>query len=287
MISNRRFGIEFEVGNECSQSFIYNALKFCTPVNIEVTPMWQQSSGNDFWHIKYDSTCGAAYLGQSSTPGWEIATFIATGFGDLTHIAGVAQELKQHGIKTNNNCGLHIHADVADFTVEKMGVLLAYWLKIEPMLCQAVPERRIDNKYCKLMSKSRKIALNKEHTSAEVWKAFKPTNFNLHENKQKKVTLNTVNFAESLITKNKNKCTVEFRLPEGSLAHDDVLYWTSFFVNFIEKSKKSEMPKDLKSVGLIEFFRISDIDLDTKLWFLNRLNKFGNDQIKDEISSLL
>ncbi len=297
VLSNRSFGIEFEIGSEIPQELIGKYIESASILPVHVTEKWDESIENNYWHVKYDSSCGVA------GHGWEIASFKASGWNELHHIAQTANGFEYLGCKVNDNCGLHIHVDASDFTPAQMGVLLGRWLKIEPMLCKLVPFRRVNNKHCRLICKSRKVALSKKHTGEFIWEALKPTAFNPHENRQKKVTLNTVNYAggihsEGLGTTFRKPKTIEFRLPEGTLNYSSVVSWAVFFLNFIESAKMASTPDNLLGVKSIRKFfqfaglgasndcQLDDVLLTTKLWLLKRFYMFGSDDLKNQIGRL-
>ena len=207
--------------------------------------------------------------------------------------------MKDLGCQVNANCGYHIHCEVKDFCPSKMGVLLARWIKLEPFLCKLVPLMRVGNYYCKLISRHKKLKPNRSYSALSLWKTLRPTNFGPHENSQKKYTLNTVNFA-AVCKKvmNKERKTIEFRLPEGTLEYDDVINWVRFFANFVETSKSKAMPRNLHPVTTVDsFLKLAglkatnlcrlDEDLEqTKAWVYKRLEKFNLVTIPLEIPEL-
>src|SRR5690606_17579711 len=83
-------------------------------------------NGNDFWHIKRDSTCGPEGKTTSLDKyGYEIASYVGRGAKDLLLISKVVPELKKAGAVINNHCGLHIHADCSDLKLEQASVVMA------------------------------------------------------------------------------------------------------------------------------------------------------------------
>jgi len=294
LFSTRPFGVEFEIGNEVTQGLISNVIKSNSNYPVEVTSSWGQSINNNYWHVKYDSTCGAN--GKKIDHGWEIASFKASGLQELKHIAAVAVSLRNAGCLVNTNCGFHIHADVSDFTKSQMGLLLARWLKIEPFICNAVPFSRVNNYFCRLISKHKILDFRKKYKPTELWDVLKPCDFNIHDNVQKKVTLNTVNFAQSIqngMSKH-TRNTIELRMPEGTLDSGNVEGWVGFFVNFVDHSKTTNISSNLSSVNsLKKFFLFAGLSndrivanrnlLNVKLWFVKRFYKFGSLKIKNEI----
>lgn len=275
---NRNFGIELEIGNEQSQSHIENIVKSNSLIEIRTTNKWAQSINNNFWHIKYDSTCGVK--GKSIDHGWEIASFKAFGELNLIHICDVAKELQNNDCKVNNNCGLHIHADVSDFSYQSMGSFLNRWLKIEKYLLNMVPVSRRNNIHCKPLFDKLCVKNLKESSPENTWRILKPTIFRVHNNSQKRFTLNLINYAKFIKFKVKeSRATIELRLPEGTLDWDNIYNWSYFYLNLINFSLKNPFINNLAFVNDIDsFFKTSGINnsknLNIKCWFEKRLKDF-------------
>lgn len=302
----RKFGLEFEIGGELGVATVAGVIRSLSFHPVNCTTSWRQSINNNYWDVKFDRTCGV--LGEINNVyidhGWEIASYIACGETDLDHIAAVMAEFERiTSSAPNHNCGFHIHCDVSDFSPREIGILMARWIKIEPMLCQMVPEHRINNKFCRLLS-AKRISKRKRYKPEEVWGRLKPTKYTPHDNIQKKVTLNTVNYAAALQTETEATAiksiapkdirkTVEFRLPEGTLKKDAINGWVHFFVRFVESSKRAAMPTNLGEVSKIkQFFKYCDMSkinnnldlLRAKLFLIERLYKFGNEEVKKQLS---
>lgn len=286
--SKRRYGVELEVSNNRDRAAIAAVIKQFSEREIRVTD-WAQSNGNSYWHVKWDSTCGPKGKGHDN--GWEVASFIASGYKDLVHIAEVANAMRKNGIEVTNNCGLHIHADIHDFKPEEAAALVARWIKIEPTLVHAVPLHRHKNKYCKLLGDicARRIDFRKFYDPAKFWRLVRPTNFAVHENNQKKVALNMVNYS-AFLSGHQERATVELRLPEGTLFGADVRNWVRCYLNFVDLSQKAGMPTEFTAADdpieeMMVFFGLEANDkfyilskglLEAKTWLLKRLIAFGD-----------
>lgn len=277
---SRNFGLEFEVGNEMSQDQISDIVASNSLKYVITTPKWAQSINNDYWHVKFDSTCGVA--GKPIDSGWEIASFKASGDQELLDICKVANALQQAGCKVNNNCGFHIHADVSDFSVKQMGSLLKRWIKIEDFLLEAVPQRRRNNFHCLSVKKAFEDKKNRNTSDESVWLTLKPRIFRSHNNPNKRYTLNLVNYAKYIKAKIRTKVrpTIEFRLPEGTLNFVDIYFWTCFYLNFIDYSKNHDI-KNVNSIKTLkQFYKVSGISSlkneDIKIWFEQRIKKFSS-----------
>jgi hypothetical protein len=300
--SFRKFGVELEVSNNISKKKLKEVLEeYESDYSLKKKKViatlgkegWAQTRKNNYWHIKFDRTCGDQ--GKFIDHGWEIASYIGQGINDIFHIARLARFLKNRGVYVNKNCGLHIHVDVSDFNVKNMGILLSRWLKIEDHLFSIVGPSRRYSPYC--VPLRNKIDENKifynEHIPEFVWEFLKPKNLKIHNNPYKKVSLNTVGFAVYEINKTYDRSTVELRLPECLLNEIHVRNWIKIILNFVDTCRKEYFgPENLNScnnikeilyyLGLLEndeFLILSPDLLASKLWFLEKIAHSGTAKI--------
>lgn len=244
---NRKFGIEIEVDSNIAKNEIGMCLKkyernHGRNIHVEVTPGyyegWAQSIGNSYWHVKYDSTCGI------NSGGWEVASYICLGKDDLNNVLGAVDYLKNNSqIRTNRNCGLHIHVDVSDFTLNDIVFMLSRWIKIEDYvywICKMKSGDKRRKKYCKpLRQKLNGKKLNGwEHSLVNWWEVLKPIKLNIHNNSEKKYSINTVGYARNLKSYTQDgRPTVELRVPPCKLDVDYIRFWTVFFLNFVHNNR--------------------------------------------------
>jgi hypothetical protein len=286
---DRKFGIEAEVEASVDEEFIANIISSNSNKSFKIEDGWSQTCDNNYWHIKYDSTCGP--LGKPYDHGWEVASYIGSNYSDLKHISNVIGKFKKNGIKINQNCGLHFHINIDDFSFSKAGILIANWIKIENVLSHAVPSHRRNNKECLLLSKKYIKYYNSysEYDPYDFWNCLKPRSLVIHENEDKKVAMNMVNYAQNRKYKDPRP-TVEFRFPEGTLSSEDIMNWGCLFSSFVKNAKNSKMPKNLIYSDLKETLDILGLShpnkfyiLDkrmhkVKMWFLKRIKKFATKQ---------
>jgi hypothetical protein len=295
--AKRRFGVELEVSSNLTRNAIGKLLReYESSQNhqheVVVTTGkgssgWAETRANRYWHVKYDSTCGP--LGKGKDHGWEVASYIGGNQVDLFNISQAANHLHRGGVETNRNCGLHIHADVQDFDVVEMGVLLARWANVEDLLVSICNPYRDNNKYCRRlcdrwMDRSFWSAYHPEMPQ-QFWADMAPSNLGTHNNSEKKLTLNTVGWATGQVVPYYNRQTVELRLPECILASQHILHWGRLFLNFVEGCKGATVgPPEIQKTcsvanalkflnlqGDETFFLLGNLLWDTKLWFLRKI----------------
>lgn len=293
---NRCFGVELEASNTVTQPFIKKVVEASSHVPTKMSSKWQLSKGNKFWHIKKDSTCGIKGKGQDK--GWEIASYKGETIEDIIHMGQVAENLRLAGLEVNNNCGLHVHVEVKDYTTKEMGKLIGYWLKIEDMLLDSVPWQRSFSPYCQGLRQNRTKSLTP--TPDQLWAHHCPVCLSPFENPERWLTLNLVNYATGLLYKNYARTTVEFRFPEGTLVQEDVKNWIRLFVHFVDEVKKLPAPHSILTANLEETLSILGLHhtndtfnifskglFETRAWFLNRIMRHGTVCNKTKASKIL
>src|SRR5688572_6254564 len=106
-LSNRTFGLEFEVNNRHSWEYysrgVERALaKFSDVARFRPTGQYGHSDGR-YWEFKSDSSCG-----------WELVT-PALSWKDWPQVEEVLNEMKRIGAVSNEQCGFHVHHELRDF----------------------------------------------------------------------------------------------------------------------------------------------------------------------------
>lgn len=296
--SQRNFGVEMEMGHLVPKSKVGYLIRSVSNKEINISK-YQLSNNNNYWHVKDDATCGI--LGRKGPKGVEVASYVANGIEDIDHIATVARFLSLSGCRVNSNCGLHIHAEIKDFDIKNAGVLLAYWLKLEPWIENLLSHTRRNNKYCRKLSEIKTFERNKYWDPQDLFVFFAPTNLNNYENEDRRVNLNFVNFVKSIVTGNNTRKTIELRCPEGTLDYDEIKSWLFFYLNFLDFCKDKSMPNNL-----VEFKKIDDVlyalglshdrntfyifdqhFTNTRIWFLKRLIQYGSFDFKKQAEKKL
>lgn len=288
----RKFGVELEVSPDVHKTKIGTLLEdfelyYATGRVVKVTPGvngWDVTNSNNYWHVKYDSTCGP--IGKPHDSGWEIASFIGASQQDLEDISEAGQYLLDSGVCTNKNCGFHIHIDVSDFSPEKMAILIARWLKIEFSILSACPSHRISNPHCQLLN-FKKIIENVSYNPnrlVDFWNNMAPNNLSAHDNQDKRYTVNTIGYRIGQSDHSYSRKTVEFRFPECLLNKNHIANWVKILMCFVEDCFVAESPptnilrcdliESLQLMGLKgneDFYLLDEKLFDAKLWFLQKI----------------
>jgi hypothetical protein len=299
--SLRRFGVEIEVGSEVKKKVVQTAIMASSKYDAHVS-RYSLSTNNRYWHIKDDATCGIK--GRKGPKGVEIASFVGHGINDINHISFIASKLSEIGCRVNENCGLHVHAEVSDLSVEQVSIFMAHWIKLEKIFSLILPMRRNKSEYCKFIfpidveKNENNICRDKFYSPDNLWSMLSPKNLSYYDNDDRRYNLNLVNLVRAIKYNHNNRKTIELRWPEGTLDPRDIRCWVKLFLIFIENCKNKKMPTNLKSCNLkeaLDYFGLLNTNnnfsimsasiQETKTWFLERIIDYNPDAIifhKDE-----
>lgn len=295
--TKRCFGVEVEVNRKLTIQKLTEVVGTADAKHrVHSSTSYAQDYSNNYWHVKFDRSCGTTpAAGHQQEGGWEIASYKASGAKDLLKIEKVIKAVNDAGAEVNNNCGFHIHVEIADFSTEQASTLIAYWMKIEKMVCEILPKHRRNNIYSRLLTDKFRVNTSpKVYNPTSLWMLVRPPSF---DNEHRRVSLNIANFALQA----HNRRTVELRLPEGTTNSKDVKNWIRLFTHFVESCKYRNFPDSLSAVidlrecatilGLYNdnpFFLLSKGLYETKNWFFRRALKLAvSKRIQNEASEYL
>jgi hypothetical protein len=290
-VTKRAFGIELEVNRNITLNKLTEAVKYVEKDReVMSSSTYSQDSGNNYWHVKFDRSCG----NRSGEGGWEVASYKASGTDDLIKISNMGAALKAAGAEVNDNCGYHIHCEIADFKTEQAATLVARWMKIEDIILEICPKNRRENIYCRKLRTVKPVVAHDLRTAEAFWLKVRPTSM---DNPERRVTFNMCNYALG----SRSKRTVELRLPEGTLEPKDIKNWCRLFVHFVNYTKKQPLPKDVDPVMTLKdaatilglhnedpFYILSSGLYETKSWFLSRAIQYAQKKsLRNEAQDLL
>jgi hypothetical protein len=280
--TKRCFGIELEVIKSKTLDELVQVVRLTdSKHHVMGTNHYQQDSGNDYWHVKFDRSCGT----KPQEGGWEVASYKASGAADLIKLANMGDTLKKNGAQVNDNCGYHIHVEIADFNTSQAATLMANWMKMERLLIEILPKGRRNNVYCRLLNDLKPVSAVQAKNVDTFWSKVRPLSL---ENSERRVSLNMGNYVHS----GASKKTVELRLPEGTLDSKEIKNWARMFIHFANTCRTMPFPGNitpyqnlkemLTGLGLHNeepFFILSKGLYETKTWFLERIIKYGTNKV--------
>lgn len=209
---NRRFGIEIEAYN-CSRDRLAREL---SEAGINVTVERYNHDTREHWKLVRDGS-----LTGSET--FELVSPILEGENGLRELEKVCWVLDLCNVKVNDSCGLHVHMDAADFTMNTWKNLALSYKNIENVIDAFMPNSRRDNYYCKSLSSISNRRILEAGTINELQAAFGNDRYH-------KVNLQAYS----------RHRTVEFRQHSGSTNFTKMSNWVLFLgrmITFAQQAK--------------------------------------------------
>lgn len=202
---NRRFGIEIEAYN-CDKHHLARELR---EAGIDVAVEGYNHNTSTHWKLVTDAS-----LNGNNT--FELVSPILQGEAGLQELQKVCWVLEYCDVKVNNSCGLHIHMDAADFTIETWRNLAITYRRLEPVIDGFMPSTRRNNTYCKRLSGISESRIREAQNITQLRSAF--GNDRYHK-------LNLEAYSRHR--------TVEFRQHGGTTNFTKMENWIRFAANMI------------------------------------------------------
>ena len=238
---NRRFGIEIEAYN-CNKQRLALELR---EAGIDVVVEGYNHDTRNHWKLVSDGS-----LRGNDT--FELVSPILEGEAGLQELQKVCWVLDYCDVKVNNSCGLHIHMDAADFTIETWRNLAITYRHLEPVIDAFMPNTRRNNTYCKRLSGISESRIREAQTIQDLRGVFR--NDRYHK-------LNLEAYARHR--------TVEFRQHGGTTNFTKMENWIRFAANMITFAKQG-MVNPGCSLANIPF-----LTADQKIFFKLRTKKLA------------
>lgn len=216
---NRNFGVEVE---------FYGSTKTVLTRNLRNCGVSHQFESynhttRNHWKFTTDSSI-------SGSNGREMVSPVLSGNEGLRSLRSACKALRLSAAKVNRSCGVHVHLDVNDFTVENMRALVKNWFLLETQFDKMMPvSRRADNNtYCKSLSS----LFTKRQLFAHI-DACTTINeiVNLFETRYVKLNLKSY----------LRYGTVEFRHHSGTTMFSKIKNWVLICARLVEFSKQNEV----------------------------------------------
>jgi hypothetical protein len=227
---NRKFGIEIEATN-VAMSDVASALN---AVGILCVVEGYNHATRNHWKVVSDCSI-------SGNQGFELVSPILQGENGLMQVALVGDTLERIGAKVNTSCGLHVHVDGRDLTVNSMSRICKMWLKYEDCFDSIVPASRRNNQFCRaIRSKfaSLEVAFDKLATATSIQGLTRIINSDGYSSSSRYHKLNL----ESMVRHG----TVEFRQHSGTVNGLKMVNWVKLVGGFVESAVKA---KNIKMDG--------------------------------------
>lgn len=198
---NRRFGVEIEAYN-CQMNVLVDALR---EEGIQVSAESYNHTTRNHWKLVTDSS-----LSGNNT--FELVSPVLEGEAGLKELKKVCWVLDACGVKVNASCGLHIHFDAANFSLQTWKNIAISYKHIESVIDKFMPESRRNNRYCRSLREITEQNINNAQSIIALQEiAFENTRY----------------FKVNPQSYSRHK-TIEFRQHAGSINYDKISNWVLF-----------------------------------------------------------
>lgn len=281
--SDRRYGIELELNAFDGKNrpdpgkkpegidYIANLVTNASEEACDIRD-YEHTVNNNRWVVKPDSSCGL-----------EVCTPIYKGWAGIKKVAKVVDAFRvDPKIKADHRCSVHAHIEVSDLSKEQLASVIVHWIKIEPLIMDAMPTERKRNRYCQFMGMTSLFQHDSVYSAGDIIKKVGNVKY---------YTMNSNQMCQN------NRPTIEFRTIEGAGCRDPYLIknWIRFLIHFVEMASKRPMPSKYKegdswssfcwldtedAMRLLGFsdnpqqYELSKGLQQTRNWFLARLNRY-------------
>ncbi len=252
---NRTFGIEIEGLSPLTRNDLARSLE---TFGIRCVYEGYNHRRRNHWKIVTDgSICE-----DRGTVGFELVSPPLRGVEGLEEIRKVCKALQQIGCRVNRSCGLHVHHDASDYTVESFKNLYAIYIRYEAAIDELVSESRRGqrNGYC--------ASLGGEQGLERVKNVKEMYQLTCNAFPSRYVKLNCQSY--------EIHGTVEFRQHQGTTDGEKIVAWVVFTQMLVERAVAGKIR--MKS-GAADWFNLKKVIRGYK-WM-------GADEIQQEAIAFL
>ncbi len=224
---NLKFGVEIEIVASCTGG------KECLKREMEsrgvraviIEGVDHRDLGR-VWKIENDGSCG-----------WEVVSPVLTDFVELEK---VCEALNAVGAKVNKNCGLHVHHDGSDLSLEQIKNVYRIYAKHEATIDSMLPEsRRADNnRFCNTLNGGQMAKVERMNSIDEM-KVEIGGQYEGHYTSKRYYKVNFCSYVRY--------GTIEFRQHSGTTEFEKMQNWVLFTNRIMEIAKSQRKAKSVKT----------------------------------------
>jgi len=250
-LKDRTFGLEIECFlNTDGRRFVRNFMSQSEGERKDQKIKYNYRYGtwsNTMWTLGYDSTI--ANGGDNYSNAHEL-TSCPIKFSDLGKVKSVIDELNTVGAKVNKSCGLHVHIDATDLTVNQIKNVLIGYLIYEEVIAFTQPEsRRWSSRWCNssraINPRELDLAFQCATTNDLIKKIKKAKSiktlyqvYSGYNDRYTKVNLKgLVAYHDRYANPSEKTGTIEFRQSGGTTDWEKISNWISFCYMMVETSR--------------------------------------------------
>lgn len=212
----RLFGVEIEFNTVDS---VYAIINEAREQNVIIYQEGYNHQLRHNWKIVSDGSCGL-----------ELVSPPLHGEEGFRQLKVVCDLLNKYNVKIDKRCGLHVHHDAHDFTIQNFQNIFAIYTRYRKAFDSMMPESRRGNNnfYCKDLSFSR----NYSSEASEVDQMFKEKEISFLASKWNSGS----RYAKVNIQSYYRHGTVEFRQHSGTANYEKIMNWIILTQLVVNKS---------------------------------------------------
>jgi hypothetical protein len=288
----RRFGVEVELNTlngavkkldedkgeiPFGSPYVANLISSTLRKPVEIQG-WDFNHNNNNWIVKPDSSCGI-----------EVCTPVLKGWTGLKSLMQVVQAFSKSEAKADKRCSLHAHINISELSKKQVATVVAYYIKCEHVIFDAMPSWRKINRYCQFLGMTDLFSTNFGMDFDELIGKISSVKY---------YSLNAYHFIKGggFTWRHNRKPTLEFRIAENEACLDPmyVKCWIRFLLHFVDVTKDLPYPGPYRNsdpwTGLLwlgprDVFKVLKFDQSlsdgmkqVKYWFIDRVLRYGYDQ---------
>ncbi len=234
---NRKFGVEMEFYN-VTQTSLKSKMN---ESGLEYRFEGYNHTTRAHWKFVTDSSI-------SGTNGRELVSPPLQGDNGLQQLRKACKALRLSKAKINQSCGLHVHIDANDYTLENFKLLILNWLKLENEIDKIMPNsrRESNNRFCKTNNKPN---IKQKIRNAQSLNQIS----NIFGTRYVKMNLESY----------QRHGTIEFRHHSGSCNYTKIKNWILICSRLVEASKQGIKVENINQIlndDLQEYFEERQLD---------------------------
>lgn len=220
-LTDRKFGVELELfATRSDPSDRQAIIRALTAAGISVQSEYYNHTTRSHWKIVDDMSVET----PNGRRGLELVSPPLSGEAGLLEVEKVCTALASIGAWVSRSCGMHIHHDAADLTIENIRDLAWLTSRFAPVFDGLVPESRRagHNNFCKPWTESDLVALSRISSLYDLRDRFEAGSSLRYR------TLNLCSLARH--------GTVEFRQHSGTVDAEKIVAWVMLTQGLVEKA---------------------------------------------------
>lgn len=208
---DRSFGIEIEFIGASR----YTVAEAINRAGVDCQVEGYNHTTRSHWKIVTDASLEGSETGELVSPILQGAA----GFAELKTVVAAINSVD--GLTVNYSCGLHVHLDCRDMTVNEVGKTFERYANFESQIDQVMPLSRRSSRWCHTINTSSK----KQLLASAIRSGEK---YDLADIQGKFYKVNLTNVA--------TRGAIEFRQHSGTTDYTKISNWVIFLMEFVGKS---------------------------------------------------